>query len=99
MIKQSINESQFITEFNQMRPDNFSYDGLKALYEYLDQLSEDIGEDIELDIIALCCEYTEYESLQAFQDDYGDTYKSIEDIEDRTQVIKIDDDKFIIQNF
>ena len=41
-------------------PGNFSYDGIRALFEYLEDLSEGMGEPIELDIIALCCDYAEY---------------------------------------
>ena len=96
----TINEYDFTTAFHKMgRSDNFTYKGLNALYDYLDMLGDDIGEPIELDVIALCCEYNEYEDLEEFQGDYGDDYQSIEDIEQQTQVIMIDDDSFIVQAF
>lgn len=96
----TINEYDFTTAFHKMgRGDNFTYKGLNALYDYLDMLGDDIGEPIELDVIALCCEYNEYEDLEEFKGDYGDDYQSIEDIEQQTQVIMIDDDSFIIQAF
>ena len=41
------------------RMDQFSYEGLEVLFDYLDELSEATGEPIELDVIALCCEYYE----------------------------------------
>lgn len=41
------------------RENNFSPAGLRVLFDYLDNLSEEIGEDIKLDVIALCCEYNE----------------------------------------
>lgn len=51
---------QFQDAFHNMdRKDNFSYNGLRTLYDYLEQLEEDTGETIELDVIALCCEYSE----------------------------------------
>lgn len=46
-MKQTVNFSMFCDQFRAIRPDNFSYNGLKALYDYL----EDI-EDYELDVIA-----------------------------------------------
>ena len=96
----TINEYDFTTAFHKMgRGYNFTYKGLNALYDYLDMLGDDIGEPIELDVIALCCEYNEYEDLEEFQGDYGDDYQSIEDIEQQTQVIMIDDDSFIVQAF
>lgn len=64
-IKQTVTESDFRSAFQVIRPDNFSYEGLTALYEYLWDLSEDIGEDIELDVIALCCNFTEYNEEEA----------------------------------
>jgi hypothetical protein len=99
-MKQTINESQFSDAFLRMnRENNFSHEGRKALFEYLEQLEEETGTEIELDVIALCCEYSEYANLKEFQKDYDDSYESIEDIEQETQVIRIDDESFIIQQF
>ena len=98
-MKQSIGFCQFCDRFRDMnRNENFSYDGKRALFEYLEQYEEDTGEEIELDVIALCCDYTEYESLEAFNKEH-DHADSIEEIEERTQVIKIDDEAFIIQQY
>tara|TARA_R110002020_G_C15902090_1_gene741090 strand:+ start:135 stop:434 length:300 start_codon:yes stop_codon:yes gene_type:complete len=99
-MKQSINEYQFRDAFHKMgRGEQFSYDGLTALYDYLEQLEDDIGEEIELDVIALCCEYAEYDSLAEFRKDYGEDYNTMEDIEYKTTVIMIDDESFIIRQF
>ncbi len=96
---QHISEYDFIRAFEQVRPDNFSRAGLSALYDYLEDYEDSTGEQIELDVIALCCEYNEYEDLAEFQEDYGDDYQSIEDIERETTVITVDDDGFIILQF
>ena len=60
-IVQSINSvHQFREAFRLAgRMDQFSYEGLEVLFNYLDELSEDTGEPIELDVVALCCEYYE----------------------------------------
>jgi alcohol dehydrogenase class IV len=52
------------------RMDQFSYEGLEVLFDYLDELSEDIGEPIELDPVALCCEYYE-SSIEEIIDQYN----------------------------
>ena len=97
---QEINEYDFTTAFHKMdRGNNFTHEGLKALYEYLEQLGDDIGEQIELDVIALCCEYSEYENLDEFQKDYSREFQSIEELQQATIVIMIDDTSFIIQQF
>ena len=98
-MKQTINQYDFTEAFRKIRPDNFSYEGLIALYDYLESLESDIGEEFELDVIAFCCEYSEYKNLKEFQDNYGDEYETIEDVENETTVILIDDESFIIQNF
>ena len=52
------------------RMDQFSYEGLEVLFDYLDNLSEDTGEPIELDVVALCCEYYE-SSIEELIDNYN----------------------------
>ena len=52
------------------RMDQFSYEGLEVLFDYLDNLSENIGEPIEMDVIALCCDYYE-SSIQELIDNYN----------------------------
>ena len=102
----TINEYDFIDAFKKMgRKGNFSNNGLVALYEYLEMLEDDTGQPIELDVIALCCEFTEYDNLEEFQADYGREFSNIDkrfkySIEDNTTIIPIEGtDGFIIQNF
>ena len=103
MLVKTISFNDFVDEFrNYGREDQFSYEGKKALFDYLNDLSEDIGESIELDIIGICCDFTEYDSLEEFLDDYGYTIGDINDIEDiqnYTTMIPIDSQSFIIQKF
>ena len=97
MLYQEINQADFISAFKSIRPDNFSYEGLKALYGYFEELSDD--QYIEFDVIAICCDFTEYKNLEEFNRDYGKNFSDVEEIFDHTQVIMIDNEKFIIQNF
>jgi len=109
MIVKNINEYDFIRAFEEMnRKNQFSEEGLKALYEYLYDLSEDAGENITLDVIALCCEYTEYRNIDEYLNDYYTTdeinkkvkdlseeeFKETieEEIEEKTTLIKLSDD-------
>ncbi len=71
-IVQSINNVyQFREAFRLAgRMDQFSYEGLEVLFDYLDNLSEDTGETIELDPVALCCEYYE-SSIEELIKDYN----------------------------
>lgn len=59
-MKQTVSESDFRDAFRAMgRTDQFSYEGLGVLFNYLEQYEEDTGEELELDVIALCCDYYE----------------------------------------
>ena len=97
----TINKYEFSDAFHKMgRGKQFSYEGLDALFDYLEMLEDDIGEPIELDVISLCCEYSEYDNLKEFQNDYGDGYESLDDIENDTTLIKIEGEEgFIIRQF
>lgn len=98
-MKQTIDSFQFRNQFMECRPDNFSYAGLLALWEYFEEYEDSTGEEIELDVIAICCDYSEYKDLKEFQADYSKEYETREDIEEQTVLIPIDDNSFIIQQF
>jgi hypothetical protein len=57
---QSVNFTDFRDAFrNHDRLDQFSYEGSKILFDYLEQYEQDTGEKIELDVIAICCDFVE----------------------------------------
>ena len=107
-MKEYVNEHTFRDRF--MRSDNyknnFSYEGLHALFEYIEQVEDDIGEEFEFDMVGICCDYTEYDSLDDFNADYSkysnnhkDGY-TLDDIREETVVIEIPDtERFIIGVF
>ncbi len=39
------------------RYEQFGYDALSALFDYFEAVEEDTGIDVELDVIAICCDY------------------------------------------
>ena len=75
----TLHEAQFVDEFQKIRKENFSYDGLKTLFQYLDDLSEDTGENIEFDPIGFCCEFSEY-SLEEFNEDWPCELSSFDEL-------------------
>lgn len=67
----TVDKHDFVDAFKRYnRQDQFSYEGLEVLFDYLDNLSEDIGEPIELDVVALCCDYYE-SSIEELIDIYN----------------------------
>ena len=79
------------------RTAHFSYDGLNALFDWLSEMSNDCTEPYELDVIALCCEFTEYSDLAEIKQAYN-TINTIDDLHDRTIAIEFDGG-IIIQDF
>jgi len=79
-MKQDINFSQFCDAFRSMdRNENFSYSAKRMLFDYLEEQSEETGTEYNLDIIEVCCDFTEMDNETIMQE-----YKieSEDDIED-----------------
>lgn len=74
-MKQTVNFSTFQMAFESLRPDNFSYEGLSILFDWLEQLEQDTGEELELDVIAICCDFS-----QCSLDEFKDSFPAIEGI-------------------
>ena len=72
MIKQTVNESRFTDVLMSDEYAGWTYGATKALYEYYEQLSEDMGEDIELDPVVIRCEWNEYPSALECAKDYDE---------------------------
>ena len=104
-MKDTINYDGFVSGLLQVRPDNFTISGLRTLYDYFEQLEQDIGEQIEFDPIAICCEFAEYDSFTDLVADYWRTiphYRqvTIDYFEEQTTVLPIEGTEgFIIQQF
>jgi len=99
-IIQTLYETKFVEMLGDwiQEENNFSYDGLKALFRYLDEMSEDTGEDIEFDPIALCCEFSEY-SLEEFNNDYDMNIESFETFEKNRYQNELDQKRIEIIDF
>lgn len=122
MIIEEYDESLFIQRFENMKrvettenPNgNFSYKGLRHLFEYLDELYNEEN-PLKLDVISLCCDYAEYKNGTEYlndyptelkKDDYEDMESFWEDVEqeinDNSSLIKFEDDLnegFIVQQY
>ena len=99
-MKAQVNFSTFQSAFENLRPNNFSYEGLTVLFNYLEDLEQDIGQEMELDVIALCCDFcemTELEVRAAY--DLDDSESSTKYLQDNTLVAGFTDKTIVFQNF
>ncbi len=98
-MKTIVTQYSFIDSFRAHgRENQFSYPALRALFEYFEAFEDDTGEELELDPIAICCEWQEFstalEGAKAFGFQDGVDSKDetpIEWLENRTQALEFTD--------
>lgn len=101
MMKMTLTYNDFERAFwDYDRYKDFGRDALEALWEYLEEYEESTGEEIELDVLALCCDYGAYDYLNIAEEfdnlvereeneDYEDyTERVLEELERTTSVIR-----------
>ena len=99
----TITQQNFIDYFNTWHggdyKNKFTYDGKISLFNYLVESEYDMGKQTEFDIVAISCDFSEYENLQEIQKLY-DCINNIDDLRNHTEVIEIPNTtKLIIQDF
>jgi hypothetical protein len=82
-MKQTVNLPAFMDAFHAYkRYGQFDYNALQILFEYLEELESETGEEIELDVIALCCDYS-VDSVADIASNYDIDLSDCEDDEAR----------------
>ena len=96
-MKQTVNVYRFRDAFHSIRPDNFSYEGLATLWDYLDEYEQSTGEEMELDVIAICCDFSEnrWETIADYYDVALDEGADDEENADRVRQFLEDEGAFI----
>ena len=95
-----INEQEFVNAFDQMdRADNFTRLARMELFRWYEDLEEDLSESIELDPIAICCDWQELTGSELLREyghllDEGD----YEDEDDRIDALRdaVEDETYLI---
>lgn len=106
MIKQTMSEYEFTDGLLTDSYANWSREAVHALYDYYESLSDDLGEEIEFDRVAIRCDWSEYDTTtEAFKNyNYGEEdlpsqEVMLEWLEERTQVIELDNDHILLVDF
>jgi len=94
----NVNEFAFMEAFKDMgRMDNFSPEALRALFEFFEQIGDATGGPIELDVIAICCDFSE-EPLEDVLENYS--LESLDELNDNTIVVaELDSGNVVYQVF
>lgn len=86
-MKTTVNFSDFVDAFIAYgREGNFSNEGERVLFDYLEQLEEDTGEEMDLDVIALCCDYYEA-TWEEIAEDYGIDVEGLDETDTQSEVM------------
>ena len=96
---QYVTEPIFKDTIKRLRPDNFTWSGLSALFDYLEEYEDDTGFKIEFDPIGICCEFSEFRDFKEIQKAYSSLdLEDLEHLADYTTVIE-HEYGIIIQDF
>jgi len=81
-MKTTITKSAFMDAFHAYdRYDQFGYAALSSLFDYLEEMEDGMGEEIELDVIALCCDYS-VDTVEEIAANYSIEAEEGEDLRD-----------------
>ncbi len=108
-----LSKYSFVDLFKGDRADQFSRCALEALFEDMEEVAEGMGGDLRVDIVAICCDWTEYEGaalLRAYPnylpdelssyDDEGEAVSAlIEALKQETQIIELSNGNTLVQAF
>lgn len=96
-MKTTITKSAFIDAFHDFdRFDQFGYMALSSLFDHLEEMEDGMGEELELDVIALCCDY----SVESVEDIAANYSIIIEDGEDLREAVLdyLNDNTFVVDD-
>ena len=86
-MKQSVSKYDFERAFVDCgRKDQFSYEALGLLYDFIEEMEQGTGEEMELDVIALCCEFSE-EDWGDIAENYNIDLTDCDDDDDREEAV------------
>lgn len=103
-MKTTVDFYDFKRAFLASRPENFTYEGLEILFDGLEEFEEDTGEEMELDVIALCCDFcemTEEDILRSYNVNLEESSKDMWDwLSNQTWVLgKTSEGSFVFRQF
>ena len=84
----NVYKSEFVDYLAADKHASWSVEGAEALFEYLDEMSDDTGEPIEFDLVGLRCDYSE-DTVDELIDQYDIDVSDAEGDEDeKTDIVR-----------
>ena len=103
-MKITVTESIFLEQFKRIRPNDFTREALTALFEELQNQYDDQEQEMELDVIEICSNWTEFDSALEAAEAYGmkasiNEQEALEFLQQSTCVIELRSGKVVVMNF
>jgi len=100
MIIEEYDESLFISRFEDYKrvetPENkngnFSYKGLRVLFQWLEETTDEEN-PYKLDVIALCCEYSEYKDVEEYLENYSEQHTTVKEITGKEEIKDLNEEE------
>jgi DNA-binding PucR family transcriptional regulator len=105
-MKTTVSAIDFVDAFRRAERNDFSPTALRALFEHIEEMESDTGEEYELDVVALCCEWQEFKTALEAAVEYGfdagesaksfghesdsDETEALDWLREQTQVVEFD---------
>ena len=67
-MKTNVSIYDFRDTIMELRPNNFSYEGLTILFDWFEQYEDDSETEVDFDPIGICCEFNESTYDEIIQD-------------------------------
>ena len=98
-MKQTKNVHDFLRAFELHNRTNFSRDALRNMFEAFEEFEHDAEEEIELDVIGICCDFSEYDSLEDYNEQQGREVEDMEELHDEGHFLcQVDENGFVLWN-
>jgi hypothetical protein len=69
------------------RGSQFSYEALELIFDYMEEYEQDLGEEIELDVIGICCDISEA-SPEDIAEDYSIDISEAADEDEIAEIVR-----------
>lgn len=91
-MKQSMSATDIADELMKDEYAAWTYNGARALAEYLDNLDDETGEETEFDRVAIRCEYSQYGSAWEAMEQYQpEDMPTIDDPSESMDLVELDE--------
>ena len=86
-MKTTIDFYEFRECFRRADRDNYTREGLEMLFEYLEDYEKQTGTELEFDVIAICCDYSE-DTWQDIAANYSIDLTDCEDEDEKIEAVR-----------